>query len=262
MSGYIDQAEGEVIMPHQASTQGSASAAGRYNILFVEDDRKLCSFLCRYFGSEGYGTEAVHDGEGMWRAMQRGAPNLVVLDVGLPGSEDGYSLARKLRTQDDVGILILTARQETVDRIVGLEIGADDYLCKPFEPRELLARVRAVLRRIGAAGPKTRPATGRCIRFDGWELDLEARVLKDAEGRPQGLTSQELNLLAILAERPGRILSRDQLLDLAANRHWSPLDRSIDVMIGKVRRKIGDDGPNHRRIRTVRGAGYMFVTPS
>ena len=251
------------MMPSQTLTTGPAQAPGRrHSILFVEDDRRLCSFLCRYFSSEGYGAEAVHDGEEMWRAMRRGVRDLVVLDVGLPGSEDGYSLARVLKAQGNVGILILSARQEPVDRIVGLEVGADDYLCKPFEPRELLARVRAVLRRIGPAETQPRAAVGRCIRFDGWELDLEAQMLTDADGRPQRLTSQEFNLLAVLAERPGRVLSRDQLLDLTANRHWSPIDRSIDVMIGKVRRKIGDTGPDHRRIRTMRGAGYMFVPPS
>jgi DNA-binding response OmpR family regulator len=251
------------MMPGQTLTAGPAPAAARrQSILFVEDDRRLCSFLCRYFGSEGYGTEAVHDGAEMWRALRRGARDLVVLDLGLPGTEDGYSLARALKTQGDVGILILSARHEAVDRIVGLEIGADDYLCKPFEPRELLARVRAVLRRIGPAEtphPSAQPR--RRLRFDGWELDFDARTLCDAGGRPQRLTSQEFNLLAILAERPGRVLSRDQLLDLTANRHWSPLDRSVDVMIGKLRRKIGDAGPDHRRIRTLRGAGYMFVPP-
>jgi DNA-binding response OmpR family regulator len=249
--------------PGQSMTTGPAQATGRrHSILFVEDDRRLCSFLCRYFSSEGYGTEAVHDGDEMWRAVRRGARDLVVLDVGLPGAEDGYSLARGLKAQSNVGILILSARQEPVDRIVGLEVGADDYLCKPFEPRELLARVRAVLRRIGPVETQSRAAAGRRVRFDGWELDLDAQMLTDAEGRPQRLTSQEFNLLAVLAERPGRVLSRDQLLDLTANRHWSPLDRSIDVMIGKVRRKIGDLGPDHRRIRTIRGAGYMFVPPS
>ncbi|WP_395543598.1 response regulator [Neotabrizicola sp. sgz301269] len=244
-------------------TAAPAQSLGRrHNILFVEDDRRLCSFLCRYFDSEGYGTEAVHDGEEMWRAIRRGARDLVVLDVGLPGPEDGYSLARALKAQANIGILFLSGRHEPVDRIVGLEVGADDYLCKPFEPRELLARVRAVLRRVGPAAAQPRAAASRCIRFDGWSLDLESHVLTDEKGRPQRLTSQEFNMLAVLAERPGRVLSRDQLLDLTANRHWSPLDRSIDVMIGKIRRKIGDTGPVHRRIRTMRGAGYMFIPPS
>ena len=242
-----------------------SASTRRQSILFVEDDRRLCSFLCRYFRSEGYGTEAAHDGEEMWRALRRHLCDLVVLDVGLPGQEDGYSLARGLKSQCDVGILMLSARHEPVDRIVGLGVGADDFLSKPFEPRELLARVRAVLRRIGSAAASaagSHRVAGRRIHFDGWQLDLEGRSLTDAAGRPQRLTAQEFNLLAALAERPGRVLSRDQLLDLVSNRNWSPLDRSIDVMIGKIRRKIGDGGAGNRRIRTVRGAGYVFVPPS
>lgn len=253
------------MMPGQTMIRTATAAHSpgrRHNILFVEDDRRLCSFLCRYFGSEGYGTEAVHDGDEMWRAIRRGTRDLVVLDVGLPGPEDGYSLARALKAQANIGILFLSGRHEPVDRIVGLEVGADDYLCKPFEPRELLARVRAVLRRIGPAEAQPRAAAGRCIQFDGWALDFDAQLLTDEQGRPQRLTSQEFTMLAALAERPGRVLSRDQLLDLTANRNWSPLDRSIDVMIGKIRRKIGDTGPVHRRIRTMRGAGYMFIPPS
>ncbi|MCB1354543.1 MAG: winged helix-turn-helix domain-containing protein [Rhodobacteraceae bacterium] len=228
-------------------------------ILFVEDDRKLSAFLCRYFGEQGYLAAAVHDGPAMRRALAEERFDLVVLDVGLPGREDGYTLARDLKKGEDIGILFLSARQEAVDRIVGLEIGADDFLVKPFEPRELLARIRAILRRLPLGQPAgVKLSAEHHLAFDGWHLDLDARLLRDADGRVQTLTTQEFNLLSILAQRPGRVLSREQLLDLTVGRHWSPYDRSIDVMIGKIRRKIGDPGPDHRRIRTIRGAGYMF----
>jgi DNA-binding response OmpR family regulator len=226
-------------------------------ILFVEDDRKLSAFLCRYFTEQGYLVEAAHDGAAMRRALAARGFDLVVLDVGLPGREDGYVLARELKKERDIGILFLSARQDALDRIVGLEIGADDFLVKPFEPRELLARIRAILRRLPAGTARPR-SEGRRIGFDGWLLDLDARVLRDAQGGVQNLTTQEFNLLSVLAQRPGRVLSRDQLLDLTVSRHWSPYDRSVDVMIGKIRRKIGDNGPVPRRIRTIRGTGYMF----
>lgn len=237
------------------------SALTRQRILFVEDDPALSAFLLRYVTEEGYHAEIAHNGPAMREALQRAEFDLVVLDIGLPGRDDGYALARELKGQQPLGILFLSARQEPIDRIVGLEIGADDYLVKPFEPRELLARIRAILRRLQAAAtPQPRPeAPQRILQFDGWSLDLEARLLRDAGGRVRPLTAQEFNLLSILAQRPGRVLSRDQLLDFAANRDWSPYDRSIDVMIGKIRRKIGDTGPEHRVIRTIRGAGYMFA---
>ncbi|WP_288948443.1 response regulator transcription factor [uncultured Paracoccus sp.] len=230
-------------------------------ILFVEDDRKLSAFLCRYFTEQGYQVEAAHDGAAMRRALAGKGFDLVVLDVGLPGREDGYALARELKKEHDLGILFLSARQEALDRIVGLEIGADDFLVKPFEPRELLARIRAILRRLPSGGPKAQAETRRIV-FDGWVLDLDAWVLRDQHGQVQDLTTQEFNLLSVLAQRPGRVLSRDQLLDLTVSRNWSPYDRSVDVMIGKIRRKIGDTGPQPRRIRTIRGAGYMFSPES
>ncbi|WP_207100224.1 response regulator [Paracoccus shandongensis] len=242
---------------HQNGTSGSnPEAEAPQRLLFVEDDRGLSRFLCRYFTDQGYQVEAAHDGAGMRRLVAGRRFDLAVLDVGLPGREDGYALARELRRDHAIGLMFLSARQEPLDRIVGLEIGADDFLVKPFEPRELLARIRAVLRRLpGPGGPPQGGA--RRIGFDGWMLDLDARVLRDAQGRVQALTTQEFSLLSVLAQRPGRVLTRDQLLDLTVSRSWSPYDRSVDVMIGKIRRKLGDSGPDGR-IRTIRGMGYMF----
>lgn len=244
--------------------QESSRAATPPRLLFVEDDRKLSTFLNRYFTDQGYAVQTADDGPQMRAALAAGRFDVVVLDVNLPGREDGYALARDLRQQDGLGILFLSARQEALDRIVGLEVGADDFIVKPFEPRELLARIPAVLRRLpsarasAAGAPDQPPPRAERLRFDGWQLDLATRQLHDAQNRIRSLTTQEFNLLAVLAQRPGRILSRDQLMDLTVSRTWSPYDRSVDVMIGKIRRKIGDKGPEYRRIRTIRGIGYMF----
>lgn len=233
------------------------------HILFVEDDPRLSAFLQRYFTEQGFVARTASDGAGMQLALTEQRFDVVVLDIGLPGRDDGYALARKLGRNKDMGIIFLSARQEALDRIVALEIGADDFLVKPFEPRELLARVRAVLRRLpeerapAADANHTTPPT-RSIAFDDHILDLDARTLKRSDGIDVPLTTHEFNLLSALAQRPGRALSRDQLLDLTAGRTWAPYDRSIDMMIAKLRRKIGDTGPHPRRIRTIRGTGYMF----
>ncbi|MDB6178422.1 response regulator transcription factor [Paracoccus sp. Z330] len=233
-------------------------AYSRQRVLFVEDDPSLGAFLIRYFTEEGFDAEVAPSGPAMREALRRASFDMVVLDIGLPGRDDGYALAREVKGEHGPGILFLSARREAIDRIVGLEIGADDFMVKPFEPRELLARIRAILRRVQATTP-ARPEHARILRFGEWSMDLDARLLRDANGRIRPLTAQEFNLFSILAQRPSRVLSRDQLLDFAANRDWSPYDRSIDVMIGKIRRKIGDTGPQHRIIRTIRGAGYMFA---
>ena len=238
-------------------------AAKASKILVVDDDRRLCSFLTRFLGGEGYAAAAAHDGRAMRRAIADGVFDLVILDLSFPTGEDGMSLARGLRAQYDVPLIMLSGKNDTIDKVVCLELGADDYVTKPFEPRELLARIRTVLRR--AVG-RTRQGSaeggeedGEVLRFEGWRLDLGRRELLDAAGQPVRLTSQEFQLLVTLATRPGRPLSRDQILDLIANRHWSPYDRSIDVMIGKLRRKLGDEPRGGRLIKTVRGVGYLFA---
>jgi two-component system, OmpR family, response regulator len=231
-------------------------------ILVVDDDRRLCGFLSRFLGGEGYAIAAAYDGRGMRRAVADSAFDLVILDLAFPGGEDGMTLARGLRAQFDTPFIVLSGKSTTIDKVVCLELGADDYVTKPFEPRELLARIRTVLRRVGgrplpdAGNGGSRPA--RTLSFRGWRLDLERRELLAPDGRAVDLTSREFELLAALASRPGRVLSREQILDIVANRSWTPYDRSIDVLIGKIRRKIGDDARATRLIKTIRGVGYVF----
>lgn len=231
-------------------------------LLVVDDDAGLRELLSDYLGREGYRVTAVANAAEMDKWLAEGSPDLVILDLMLPG-EDGLSIARRLRAGSDLPIIILSARGEEVDRIVGLEVGADDYLAKPFNPRELLARIRAVLRRQGpAAEPKTpaeksEPAAAR-PSFGPYELDLEAqRLLRD--GSEVALTTGEFNLLRIFVERPNRVLERDRLLDLLKGYEYSPFDRSIDVRVARLRAKIEDDSKAPKYIRTVWGQGYLFA---
>lgn len=251
-------------MQNSAPTMPDAAKASR--ILVVDDDRRLCGFLTRFLGGEGYAAASAHDGRAMRRAVADNAFDLVILDLSFPTGEDGMSLARGLRAQYDVPLIMLSGKHDTIDKVVCLELGADDYVTKPFEPRELLARIRTVLRR-SAVRPRPDWAEagsedGDVLSFEGWRLDLGRRELSNAKGEPVRLTSQEFQLLAALAARPGRPLSRDQILDLIANRHWTPYDRSIDVLIGKLRRKLGDEPRRGRLIKTVRSVGYMFAPAS
>jgi two-component system phosphate regulon response regulator OmpR len=198
----------------------------------------------------------------MREALARARPEVVLLDVNLPG-EDGLSLARFLREHHDLGIIMVTAAGEVVDRIVGLEMGADDYVAKPFDLRELRARLKSVMRRVQgrsaappaaqAGGARDRVPVGQCL------LDLKSRQLFDRDGRDIALTAMEFDLLKAFVEHPNQVLTRDQLLTLTRNREWEPFDRSIDIRIARVRRKVEADPDNPRAIRTVRGAGYMFV---
>jgi DNA-binding response OmpR family regulator len=229
-------------------------------VLIVDDDREVREMLAEYLGSHGFEAETAEGGVAMRAALARGAPDVVLLDVRLPG-EDGLSLARFLRERYDVGIIMVTAAGEVVDRIVGLEMGADDYVAKPFDLRELLARVKSVARRIqGAPRAEARPPEtperlpiGRCL------LDLKSRQLFGADGAEVPITAMEFDLLKAFVDHPNQVLSRDRLLTLTRNREWEPFDRSIDIRITRVRRKIEADPDNPRTIRTVRGAGYMFV---
>ena len=189
------------------------------------------------------------------RALARALPAVVLLDIGLPG-EDGLTLARYLRERHEVGIIMVTGAGEVIDRVAGLEVGADDYIAKPFDPRELRARLKSVLRRLGSKeSPRRqlRVSVGRC------SLDLKSRTLRDDRGREVPITAMEFDLLKALIEHPNQVLSRDRLLTLTRNREWEPFDRSIDIRITRLRRKLEQDPARPRAIKTVRGAGYMFV---
>ncbi|MFC2250674.1 response regulator [Labrys portucalensis] len=231
-------------------------------ILVVDDDHRLCRFLEKFLASEGFATASANEGRAMRRAMADESFDLVILDLTFPAGEDGLSLARALRSQYDLPVIMLSGKNSTIDKVVCLELGADDYITKPFEPRELLARVRTVLRRFARRInlPETvEPNASPAIRFAGWQLDPSRYELSSPEGERVRLTSQEFQILSALVERRGRILSRDQILDIVANRSWTPYDRSIDVLIGKIRRKLRDDVRDAQYIKTIRGVGYMFA---
>ena len=226
------------------------------HILVVDDDREIRDLLNRFLVKHGLRVSTARDGVEMSRILDGAAIDLVVLDLMLPG-EDGLSLCRKLRATTNLPVIMLTAMGEDTDRIVGLEMGADDYLPKPFNPRELLARVKAVLRRVQslpAASPK-----GDTAKFDGWTLDLGSRRLTSPQGEEVELSTGEYDLLLAFATHPRRVLSRDQLLDLARGRTAAPFDRSVDIQVMRLRRKIEADPKEPRLIKTVRGGGYMFA---
>lgn len=225
-------------------------------VLVVEDEAAQRQLLTDYLSRQGFRTMGLPDGAALRRAIGSEAPDLVLLDLALPG-EDGFSLARHLRERlPKVGIIMVTASGDTVDRVVGLETGADDYIPKPFDPRELLARVRSVLRRAGHAAPAV--ASGR-VRMGRRLLDLERRVLMSDDGKEDRLTASEFDLLRLFAENPGRPLARDWLLEATSHREAEPFDRAIDLRVTRLRRKIEVDPEHPEAIRTVRGLGYMFV---
>jgi DNA-binding response OmpR family regulator len=223
------------------------------HILVVDDDAALRDLLTRYLSENGYAVTAVADGEEMAQSLAQHRPELVILDLMLPG-EDGFSLARRLRSNSAIPIIMLSARGEDIDRIIGLEIGADDYLAKPFNPRELLARIRAVLRRQRPTQPQ---AADLAIHFGPYQLELERHRLMH-DGHELALTTGEFALLRVFAERPNRVLERDWLLERLKGYERNPFDRSIDVRVNRLRRKIEADPASPQFIRTVWGEGYMF----
>ncbi|SFH05052.1 response regulator [Methylobacterium gossipiicola] len=225
------------------------------HILVVEDDREISALVARYLRANACRVTVAGDGVAMEQALREARVDLVVLDLMLPG-EDGLSLCRRLRTTSTVPVLMLTAKAEEIDRIVGLEIGADDYLGKPFNPRELLARIRAILRRGSGAEDETGV---RRLHFLDWTLDVSLRQLVSPEGARIAVTGAEFDLLHALCLRPGRVLSRDQLLDLTQGRAAGPFERSIDVLISRIRQKIERDPRSPEIIRTIRSGGYLFT---
>jgi DNA-binding response OmpR family regulator len=233
-------------------------------LLVVDDDASVRSMLREYLQGHGFSVTEAGSGTQMRECIERELPDVVLLDIRLPG-EDGLSLAKYLRERYDLGIIMVTASGDVIDRVVGLEVGADDYLAKPFDPRELLARVKSVLRRLqarppAAAAEPAAPGQGQRRKFGRCELDVDARRLFEADGSEVAMTAMEFDLIRVFLANPNRVLSRDQLLMHTRNREWEPFDRSIDIRIGRLRRKVEPESSGEPRcIRTVRNAGYMYV---
>jgi two-component system OmpR family response regulator len=228
------------------------------HILIVEDDREISALIVRYLRDNDCRATSTGDGRDLDDLMHTNRIDLVVLDLMLPG-EDGLSLCRRLRQRSHIPIIILTAKGQEVDRVVGLEMGADDYMTKPFSPRELLARVRAVLRRVKTAALVPASAPGRVLSFEGWMIDRGLRELRCPKGVRIALTGAEFDLLQALCERPGRILSRDQLVEVTQGRSAGAFERSVDILISRLRRKIERDPHRPEMIKTVRSGGYLFT---
>jgi len=230
------------------------------HIAVLDDEADITRLLANYLQAQGFRVSQTHNGSTLLRLMAEDPPQLVLLDLGLPG-EDGFAIARELRERWRCGLVIVTGRGDAVDKVVGLEVGADDYVTKPFDLRELLARIKAVLRRT-----LTAPAPGASLprpkhRFAEWELDVAARRLLDPHQREVPLTSGEFDLLSVLVEHAGRVLSRDFLLEHTRGREAGPFDRTIDVQIGRLRKKLEQNSDDPQIIKSVRGAGYILVSP-
>ncbi|MBV9565111.1 MAG: response regulator [Bradyrhizobium sp.] len=228
------------------------------HLLIVDDDKEIRTLLSQFMTQHGYRVSVADDGRAMMQALEGARIDLIVLDVMLPG-EDGLSLCRRVRASAAIPIVMLTAVGSETDRIVGLEMGADDYLPKPFNPRELLARVRAVLRRASAPAGGQLNGAGRALEFCGWRLDVSGRRLFSPAGALVPLRAAEFDLLLALAERPQRVLNREQLLDLSRGRAAASFDRSVDVQISRLRRKLNIEPDGPELIKTVRGGGYVFA---
>ncbi len=231
------------------------------NILVVDDDHEIRTLLADYLGANGYHAHTAQDGVAMEKVLDSERIDLIVLDLSMPG-EDGLTLCRKLRARSGMPVIMLTARSEPIDRILGLEMGADDYVPKPFEPRELLARIRSVLRRSRATAEEFQDPSGQQqMRFGDWMLDLTARHLVDPKGMAIMLSGAEFRLLKVFLEHPNRVLNRDQLLNLTRGRDADPFDRSIDIQISRLRQKLNEDARSPQIIKTVRNGGYVLAVP-
>ncbi|HEX9684983.1 MAG TPA: response regulator [Burkholderiales bacterium] len=230
------------------------------HILVVDDDAEIRGLLGEYLRKNGCRATVVAEGKAMWTALARGKVDLIVLDLMLPG-EDGLELCRKLRAESDTPVIMLTARGEETDRIVGLEIGADDYVAKPFSARELLARIKSVLRRTRSLPRNLRAEEARAIAFAGWRLDTVARHLISPDGVLTSLSGAEFRMLRIFLGHPNHVLSRDQLMVLTHGREAEPFDRSIDNQVSRLRHRLGEDPADPKIIKTVRGEGYVLAVP-
>ena len=230
-------------------------------ILIVDDDLEIRRLLVDYLARNGFEAIAARDGREMWQALERHAVDLIVLDLMLPDT-DGLTLCRDLRarsTRQNLPVLMLTARGEETDRIIGIEMGADDYLVKPFNPRELLARIKSILRRTRALPPNLAPEAARYLGFAGWTLDTAERLLTAPDGVATPLSGGEYRLLRILLDHPNRVLNRDQLTELIHGREADPFDRAIDVQVSRLRQRLRDDSREPALLKTVRGEGYVLA---
>jgi len=238
------------------------SVSAPIHILVVDDEAEVCALLRSGLESEGYVISEAKNGGELMAALEKCAVDLITLDLRLAG-EDGFTLARQVRSKLNVPIIMISGKSEMIDRVVGLELGADDYITKPFHMREVVARIRAVLRRYApvaeSAQGETQAEKEPVYEFDGWRLDISRRELKDPKGKNCELTTAEYNLLSILVERPGRVLSRDELMDLLKGHDWTPLDRSIDGLVARLRKKIERGNESPQLVKTVRGVGYAFA---
>ena len=239
------------------------AASAPAHILVVDDEAEVRTLLRAGLESEGFVVSEAENGAALMALLGERPVDLITLDVRLSG-EDGFALAREVRARHNVPIVMISGKGDMIDRVVGLELGADDYIAKPFHMREVLARIRAVLRRYApvasmAAGAPHEPDKSPRFAFDGWTLDVGRREVRTPEGEPCDLTTAEFNLLAILVERPGRVLSRDDLMDLLKGHDWTPLDRSIDGLVARLRKKIERGSETPQLVKTVRGVGYAFA---
>jgi two-component system torCAD operon response regulator TorR len=226
------------------------------HILVVEDEPITREQLVSYFEEEGFKVSSTGTGDEVLPMIQSGNVTLLLLDIKLPG-KDGLTLAREIRTQSDLGIILVTSKQEQIDKILGLESGADDYVTKPFDPRELLSRARNLIRRVHIQRQQRRKNHIR--NFDGWTLDLNKRELTSPDGEQSTLSAGEYQLLLAFMERAGEVMNRDQLMNRIRNREWFPDDRYIDVLVGQLRKKLGERAANAKFITTIHGTGYLFT---
>ncbi|CAN7639169.1 response regulator [Neorhizobium sp. LjRoot104] len=237
----------------------SSSPTNSTHIFVVDDDPRICKLLTGYFEGEGYIVSTASDGQEMRRHLKQNEVDIILLDLSLPGGQDGLDLAREIRTRSDIPIMMLTGRDDVVDRIIGIEIGADDYVAKPFHLREVHARLKSILRRRQPAAPKVEEIDEKTIRFEGWILNLSRRRLHVDEDKEVELTTFEFNMLAAFAQHPGRVLTRDFLMGETRGRHLEAFDRVIDAQIVRLRRKIETDAKRPQLIKAVRGVGYIFT---
>jgi DNA-binding response OmpR family regulator len=242
------------------SASGRLVTAGQAHIVVVDDEQPIRTLLRNCFESEGYRVSEAANGVELLAHLKSANIDLITLDLTL-GSESGLEIARKLRAKSNIPIIMVTGKGDVIDRVVGLEIGADDYIAKPFHLREMLARVRTVLRRTGGQADRTSAVTVEELiyRFDGWEFNLTRRELHDPGGKMCPLTTAEVELLAVLVKRPGHVLSRDAIMDQLKGHDWAANDRAIDSQISRLRKKLGGDSESSSLIKTVRGAGYSFT---